>query len=102
MANFKEDILAATGDEPILAFRFDSVANYYGNPDPRDAGVILGKVITWEQAAPLVDYEYDDGYGGQDCHNFTAWTETRVFSIHEYDGSTSVIWVDRNPAEAVK
>lgn len=57
------------------------------------------EVLTWEQARPLLDYDYDPGYGGQDCHSFYAWTQTRVIFVHEYDGATAPHWVPRHPAQ---
>ena len=54
-------------------------------------------VLTWGEARSRLDYEYDDGYGGADCHAIYAWTRTRVLFVHEYDGSTGVVSVPRNP-----
>jgi len=56
-----------------------------------------GKLITWNLARPILDYEYDSGYGGADCHAVYAWTETQVIFVTEYDGSTSLAEVPRNP-----
>src|SRR6185437_5638479 len=60
---------------------------------------IGGKVVSWEQARPFLDYEYDSGFGGQDCHSVTIWTPTRVIFVHEYDGATGLTWVPRHPVE---
>ena len=54
-------------------------------------------VLTWKEAQPILDYEYDSGYGSQDCHSLYIWTPTRVIYIHEYDGSTWPEAVPRNP-----
>ena len=54
-------------------------------------------ILTWEEARPHLDYEYDSGFGSQDCHNIYIWTPTRVIYIHEYDGSTWPEAVPRNP-----
>lgn len=44
-----------------------------------------------------IDEEYDSGYGGADCFPLYAWTATRVFFVHEYDGATGINYVPRNP-----
>lgn len=51
--------------------------------------------ITLEEAKPILDYDYD--YGGPECHAVYIWTKTRVFVIGEYDGSTWVEAIPRNP-----
>lgn len=102
--NFKQDILAAAGDEPILALKIISTLEYEytNNPstDSRDSPELkatIGKCISWAEAAPLLNYEFYAGFGGMDCHDIVFWTETKVFYIHEYDGSTSIQYVERNP-----
>lgn len=55
-------------------------------------------VLTREAGLAKLDYEYDNGYGGADCNPFYAWTKSRVFFVHEYDGLTSIVWVPRAPA----
>ncbi len=93
MSKFKDDILKAAGGEPIDAI---VIGDYgWGSPDRRLAAA--GKILTWTEAAPLLDYEYDDGFGGPECHAFVAWTTNRVLYVHEYDGSTSVSCRPRNP-----
>jgi hypothetical protein len=56
-----------------------------------------GALLSWAEAAPLLDYEFDDGFGGADCHPVIAWTANRIIQIHEYDGSTSISWIPRHP-----
>lgn len=97
MANFKNDVLEAVGDEPIEAILIHGPIYSYGDKDQRDIGVIHGKPLSAEQALAMLDYKFDDGFGGQDCHDITVWTATRVFYVHEYDGSTSLQYVLRNP-----
>lgn len=54
-------------------------------------------ILTWEEARPILDYEYYCGYGSRDCHSLYIWTPTRVIFIHEYDGATWPEAVPRNP-----
>ena len=56
-----------------------------------------GVVLSWKEAKPLLDYTYDSGYGAPDCHSITAWTEENVIFVVQYDGSTSLHSVPRNP-----
>lgn len=63
----------------------------------RSEHLVSGKVLPWSEARSYLDYDYDSGFGGTDCHAVYAWTETRVLFAHEYDGATSVNWVPRNP-----
>lgn len=100
-SNFKRDILDAVTGESIEAVkihcqRYDDY--YYGTGEEvKIDPALLNKVLTWEQAAPIFDYSYNTGFGSMDCHDITVWTESRVFYIYEYDGSTSICNVERNP-----
>jgi len=42
------------------------------------------------------DYDYDDGYGSQECHEFYIWMNRKVLFIWEYDGSTQICFVPRH------
>jgi hypothetical protein len=96
--SFKNDILEVADGESILAIRMDTSPFYRSDCARKELSKHLDKqVISWEEAAPFLDYPYDTGYGAQDCHDIVAWTENKVIYIHEYDGSTSVCYLDRNP-----
>lgn len=103
--NFRDDILKAAGAESIEAIVIGGVevwetGSHDDQPDGRKLPrKKLGVVLSWEDAAPLLNYRYDDGFGGRDCHPVWAWTPTRVLFVHEYDGATSVSWVPRHPQE---
>ena len=47
----------------------------------------------------ILDQEFYSGYGSQGVPSFNAWSENYVYYVHEYDGSTSLYWVPRNPPE---
>ncbi len=100
MTTFAEDIEAALVPEPIEAIVVMKPSDWDDTIHSRS--VKLGEPkyderLSWAEARPWLDYEYDAGYGGQDCHDFYAWTPNLVAFIHEYDGSTSVMSVPRNP-----
>lgn len=56
-------------------------------------------VVSRELGLAMVDEEYDNGHGSADCHPIYAWTKSRVYMIHEYDGATGPMWVPRNPMD---
>jgi len=93
---FADDILEAAGDEPIIAIAVGPTRRWtYADEPDHNLG---NQPVEWEAAKPVLSYEYDAGYGGQDCHDFWAWTPTRVLFVHEYDGSTSIASAPRNPS----
>jgi len=57
------------------------------------------RCLTWEEAAPLLSYDFSCGYGAPGCQAVVAWTKSRVIFISQYDGSTSPEWVPRNPTD---
>ena len=88
---FAEELEALIGNELVEGVELLTGRNY-NDVSPYPTGI-----LTWEEARPHLDYEYDSGYGSQDCHNVYIWTPTRVIYIHEYDGSTWPETVPRNP-----
>lgn len=101
MLNFKCDILEEVGQDNIEAVIIlnGMIYSWRDTPDPRDIPVELcGIPLTWDQAAPLLDYSYDDGFGSVDCHNILVYTSTSVIYVHEYDGSTELCSIPRNPS----
>lgn len=109
MSNFLADIRGELADEPVDAVVIgDHGGGWRDAPDrdgylePGEARYIApekrGVVLDWSEAEPLLDYEYDSGYGGADCHPVWIWTPTRVLFVSTYDGSTAVESVPRNPS----
>lgn len=102
-ANLKQWILERADEEPIEAvvigemgwgdFASERVPNYDIMPK--------GKLLTWEQAAPFLDYEFNDGFGAPGCNAIWAWTPTMVIAIAQYDGSTWPYAVPRHPVDAM-
>lgn len=98
MPNFKEDLLEVIRDEAVVGVQIRGSRGGC-NWSSRDAidHPFGDNVVPWEEAAQYLDYEYDSGYGGQDCHDVYIWTPTRVISVWEYDGSTWPYSIPRNP-----
>lgn len=84
MRTFADDIEEAAGDEPIIGIIVASKRGWSYDPDP-------SPVQTWAEVRDSLDYEYDRGYGGLDCHQIYAWTASKVLVIQEYDGSSQVV-----------
>lgn len=104
MSNFAQDIEKAAGGEPIEAI---VIGNYgWGDDDePDERGVVRAnrhRVLGWAEARPLLDYTYDTGYGGPDCHPIHAWTPTRVLFVATNDGAPSITSVPRAPGPEPK
>lgn len=108
VGTFAEDIEGVVASEPIEAVVIGLVGGDSPWPDaesrdygedycravPRDK---KGIILMWEQARPLLDYDYDRGYGGPECHAVAVYTPTRVVFVSQYDGATGVESLPRNP-----
>ena len=102
-----EKIEAVAGDETIEGVCIGDGAHDdenrgsirgWTNDDERDIEPkYIHKLMHWKDARPLLDYEFDSGYGGTDCHPIYAWTFSKVIVCAVYDGATWVQSVPRNP-----
>ena len=94
----KQNILDVADEEKIVAIkitgpcRSDDRAEKYIKAEHLE-----NKVLPWDEVAPFLDYLYGSGHGGQDCHTILAWTKTKVIYTHDYDWSTTVTYLPRNP-----
>jgi len=101
MANLKHWILEQADGEEIIGvvigemgwgdYNSEKVPNY--NVHPR------GKVIDWDIASHILNYEFDNGYGAPGCEAVYAWTENWVIAIGQYDGATWPYKIPRNPID---
>ena len=103
--NFLHDIidaLAANSENPAYVEAVIitmPLADYLINSDGREVAgdKLVGKRLTWEKAAEVLNYEYDTGFGAQDCHSVLVYTRHNIYYVHEYDGSTNIKYMPRNP-----
>lgn len=67
----------------------------YTSP-PGWASAVSGEVI--DSSHPILDKEFDSGYGRPECPRFIATDGTRLFFPKQYDGATSIvsIFIDIN------
>ena len=109
MRTFAQDIEEAAG-EPIEYIVIGAFG--WGSIDDGDNEVykqngrnvpkhLRGIVLEWEAARPYLDYEYDTGYGAPECHAITAWTANKVLYVVQYDGSTGIVAIPRNPIDHI-
>lgn len=110
--NFLEDILEALRireetEEDIQAVylgkpRYDEHdLEYEGKTEVFPAEDFLN-CHPWSYCRDKFDYEYDAGYGTVDCHNIMIYTTDTIYYIIEYDGSTEISWISRNPTPVRK
>jgi hypothetical protein len=66
-------------------------------PTPARRGVKL----TWDEARPMLNYEYHRGYGSPGCDAIWAYTPTRIIFVWKYDGATGLSAVPRDPHDGV-
>ena len=85
-----EEIEDRANGEPIEGIVLSPEAE-----DPHDD--TIRPVSDWDSVRGLLDYEYDHGFGGMECHAIVAWTASRVIFVAEYDGATGVESLPRNP-----
>jgi hypothetical protein len=99
MANLAEWIKEAAGGESIEAVVIGEMGwrDYNSKDVPGYDKQPRGKVLTWDEARPWLDYEFYEGYGAPGCNAVYAWTANWVLFISQYDGSTECDAVPRNP-----
>ena len=90
MANLRQWIESAAAGETIEGVVFSE--GFKKLPS-----VPLNKVIPWYEAKVYADYDFNTGFGTAGCHSITAWTTSKVIFVSEYDGSTRINHVPRNP-----
>lgn len=96
-SNMKEDILEEVKDEldsAIIIVTSDSDVSEKNRKFPKE---LINKPVMLKEVIDYFDYNFDSGYGGQECHSFYIWNKSEVFFIWEYDGSTHIHSIPRNP-----
>lgn len=85
----------ATGERvtAIIVGRHDD-AHWLDEPKPNE-NVVLSR----EEGLLLLDQDYDNGYGGPNCRPFYAYSPSRIYFVSEYDGTTGLASMPRNPVD---
>lgn len=102
MANLKEWILEEANGETVEAVVIGEMGwgNYGSDGVPNYDQQPRCKVLTWEEALPWIDYDFDSGYGAPSCNAIHAWTASKVMFVSQYDGATKIHSVPRNPSDS--
>lgn len=71
----------------------------YDEPDPPPVPFEQRKrILTLEEARPFMKgWSFHGGYGAPTCYAAYIWTNHRVIWVTQYDGSTSLSSMPRNP-----
>lgn len=94
------DDLEAVAAEPIEAIVIGDMGwTEYNEENKSDVSHVRYKLISWPQARPLLEYEYDSDYGAPDCHAITIWTANYIVFVSQYDGATAIERLPRNPIQ---
>lgn len=103
--NFRDKLLDKIGTETVEAIVVGDWGQSYETTNWEDndwldhpiPNEIRGVPCQWSDVHQLLNYEWDDGFGGMSCHALWIWTPTRIIFISEYDGATNIESLPRNP-----
>jgi hypothetical protein len=102
MGNLKKWLLSEANNEEILGVVIGGMGwgpDYGKENVPNFDEIPKFKVLSWDKAKGFLDYDFDEGYGSPNCQAITAWTETKVIAISQYDGATGIFSLPRNPVD---
>jgi len=101
MANLVEWIDSNREKEEVLGIVIGEMGwGDYGKDDvPQYNTQPRGKVLLWREAKPLLDYDFSSGYGAPGCNAIYVWTKSWVMFVVQYDGSTRLKRIPRNPTD---
>ena len=94
--NAKKEILSLTENEEILAI---SIGEKGWGDRPEGETYFSGKNIN--TALDILDFEFDDGFGGEEGYNLYVWTKNWIIIKSCYDGSENYCKVPRNPNKEI-
>lgn len=98
MPTMKDWIKEQASGEAVEAIVFVEAAAYSWKTKGLTAFPRLKTVMTWQEALPFMEYEFQPGYGGLTCHCFIAWTASWVIKSDDYDGWQRPVRYPRSPA----
>lgn len=80
----------------VHSIRFIEIPNSW-NDESKWTGLPTGQTLGIADVEKWLDIGFNSGFGSRDCPTLYAWSDTEVFYIYEYDGSTSLQSCPRNP-----
>lgn len=83
MANLKQWIEDEAGGEAVEAVVIGEMGwgEFGAECVPGYKEIPKGKVLAWAQAGPLLDYEFDSGFGAPGCNAVYVWTASKVMFV---------------------
>lgn len=85
---FAQDVEEKIGAENIEAVVIGNLLPSWNERD--EDATPVGKVLSWAEAAPWLDYLFDTGYSGPDRHPVYIYTSSSIWFVKEYDGKTTL------------
>lgn len=75
----------------------------YGEPNPPPVPFDKrGKLLSLKEAEPYMkSWNFYGGHGAPDCYATYIWSNLRVIWVTEYDGSTGLDSMPRNPSPVI-
>lgn len=92
--NWYSKLLEIHEKTPIISIAVGNDPEY-----PWDEPVDVKQYSHINDVRILLDYNFDDGFGGTEGMPFTAWTEQRVYFPACYDGAEWIESVPRSPCD---
>jgi len=73
-----------------------------GTPTPEVPPSVMGRRLLPQEAKPfLLAFSFSCGYGSPECYATWIYTNKNVYWVTQYDGSTSLDFMPRNPAQGI-
>lgn len=94
--NAKNVILELTNGEEIEAIMLGCI----GWLDDKHENTFYPKNMV-EEALKVLDFEFDEDFGGENGYRLFAWTKSKVIIKTVYDGSEEYVAIPRNPSDVV-
>lgn len=99
--NVEGIVFGAWGWGSIVADKFTPGFGEPNDPLPVPAD-LRGKVLTLKQAKKyMATWSFDNGFGSPECYATCVWTNKRVIWVTQYDGSTGLDSMPRNPVNFI-
>ena len=96
--NAKKELLELAGGEEIEAIFIGSKGYCYSDDEFKPEFFGAERV---DEALKMLDFEFDDGFGGEEGYRLFAWTKSWVIIKSVYDGAEDYHKIPRNPTKEV-
>lgn len=96
--NAKDELLKLAEGEVIEAIFIGSKGYCYSDDEFKPEFFGADKV---EEALKRLDFEFYDGFGGEEGHRIFAWTKSWVMFKSVYDGAEIYHKIPRNPSQDI-